>query len=115
MPLVDVTVMLDTINADGDRLLVSRGIRKAGTRVGIHVHQWGGHTCVISGTITDFAVNQEPMVFPAGTCHYMPPNLPMSAANLGYEDAVLIDTFIVPVGGDRITIVEPGYPGGPAN
>ena len=70
---------------------------------------------MISGTITDFAVNQEPMVFPAGTCHYMPPNLPMSAGNLGYEDAVLIDTFIVPVGGDRITIVEPGYPGGPAN
>lgn len=111
--LVDVTIMLDTLNADGDRLLVTRGVREAGTRVGIHVHEWGGHTCVLSGTITDFVQDREPSTFPAGTCYYMPPNTPMSAANLGDDDAVLIDTFVFPVGGEPITILEPGYPTGP--
>lgn len=106
--------MLDTINANGERLLITQGVRAAGTRAGIHVHQWGGHTCVLSGTITDFVEgHDEPMVFPAGTCYYMPPNTPMSAANLGDEDAILIDTFTLPVGGEPITILEPGYPGGP--
>ena len=107
--LVDVTTMLDTVNAEGERLLVVRGVRKAGTRVGIHVHQWGGHTCVLSGTITDFVEGREPSTFPAGTCYYMPPNTPMSAANLGDDDAVLIDTFVLPVDGEPITILEPGY------
>lgn len=107
--LVDVTTMLDTVNAEGERLLVVRGVRKAGTRVGIHVHQWGGHTCVLSGTITDFVEGREPSTFPAGTCYYMPPNTPMSAANLGDEDAVLIDTFVLPVDGEPIAILEPGY------
>lgn len=107
--LVDVTTMLDTVNADGERLLVVRGVRKAGTRVGIHVHEWGGHTCVLSGTITDFVEGREPSTFPAGTCYYMPPNTPMSAANLGDEDAVLIDTFVLPVDGEPIVILEPGY------
>ena len=111
--LVDVKIMLDTLNADGDRLLVTRGVREAGTRVGIHVHEWGGHTCVLSGTITDFVQDREPSTFPAGTCYYMPPNTPMSAANLGDDDAVLIDTFVFPVGGEPITILEPGYPTGP--
>ncbi len=95
-PLVDVTTMLDTITADGDRLVITRGVRLAGTRVGIHVHEYGGQTCVISGTITDFVEGQEPAVFPEGTCYYMPPNTPMSAANLEDVPAILIDTFKVP-------------------
>jgi hypothetical protein len=40
----------------------------------------------------------------------MPPNMPMAAANLGTEDAVLIDTFILPPGEPTITILEPGWP-----
>jgi hypothetical protein len=68
LPLQDVDIMLDTIDADGTRLLVERGVRKAGTRASIHVHQYGGLTCVIEGTITDFAEGMEPMLFPASTC-----------------------------------------------
>ena len=113
LPLQGVEIMLDTIDADGNRLLVERGVRKAGTRVGIHVHQYGGHTCVIEGTITDFADGIEPMLFPEGTCYYMPPNKPMAAANLGDKDAILIDTFILPPDAEPIFILEPGYPGGP--
>lgn len=104
--LVDVSTMLDTIDANGNQVIVSKGTRKAGTRVKIHVHEHGGHTCVLTGEITDFIEGQEPQKFPAGTCYYMPPNVPMSAANLGTVDAVLIDTFIVPKGAPTITILE---------
>lgn len=108
--LVNVTTMLDTIDSNGQRILVERGVRKAGTRVAIHVHEYGGHTCVLSGEITDFIEGHPPKRFPAGTCYYMPPNLLMTAANLGSEDAVLIDTFILPPGKPPMTIREPGYP-----
>lgn len=100
--------MLDTIDANGKQIIVTKGTRKAGTRVGIHIHEYGGHTCVLTGEITDFIEGHEPMKFPAGSCYYMPPNVPMSAANLGTEDAVLIDTFVVPPGASTITILETG-------
>lgn len=108
--LVDVKKMMDTVDVNGNRMLVERGVRKGGTRVAIHVHQYGGHTCVLSGEITDFMEGHPPSKWPAGTCYYMPPNLLMTAANLGTEDAVLIDTFILPPGAPTITIREPGYP-----
>lgn len=108
--LVDATIMLDTINSDGQRILVERGVRKAETRVAIHTHEYGGHTCVLSGEITNFMEGHPPKKSPAGICYYMPPNLLMTAANLGSEDAVLIDTFILPPGKSPITIRELGYP-----
>ena len=108
-PLANTTTMIDTVQTDGNRLLVMKGTRIAGTRVGIHVHEYGGHTCVLSGEITDFVEGKPNGNYPAGTCYYMPPNTPMSAANLGKKDAVLIDTFILPVGAPPITIMEPGY------
>lgn len=109
-PLSDVSTMIDTIQADGNRLVVWQGIRKAGTRAAIHYHDFGGHTCVLSGIVTDFTEGHEPMVFPAGTCYYMPPDIPMSAANLGDDDVRLIDTFILPPEADPTTILEPGWP-----
>ncbi|MFC4172505.1 cupin domain-containing protein [Microvirga sp. GCM10011540] len=110
LPLQDVSTMIDTIDANGNRLVVTKGIRKAGTRVGIHVHKHGGHTCVLSGEITGFMEGAKPHKWPAGTCYYMPPNTAMAAANLGEEDATLIDTFSLPPGEPTITILEPDYP-----
>lgn len=110
LPLQNVSTMLDTIDAYGNRLVVTQGTRKAGTRVAIHMHKYGGHTCVLSGQITDFVNGREPMEWPAGTCYYMPPDTLMSAANLGTVDAVLIDTFNLPPGEPTITIREPGWP-----
>merc|ERR1712086_867400 len=108
--LVGPKVMIDVLKADGMRLLVTKGTRKAGTRVGIHYHKFGGHTCVLSGVITDYIEGlAEPVVFPAGTCYYMSPGTLMSAANLGVEDAELIDTFSLPPGEKEIRVVEPGY------
>jgi quercetin dioxygenase-like cupin family protein len=108
-PLINTETMLDTTQSDGNRLLVTKGTRVAGTRVAIHVHQYGGHTCVLKGTITDFVEGKPNGIYPAGTCYYMPANTPMSAANLGTEDALLIDTFVLPFDVPPITIMEPGY------
>lgn len=108
-PMVGVTTMIDTVDADGKRLVVTKGVRKAGTRAGIHVHEHGGHTCVMSGEITDFVEGKPDSRWPAGTCYYMPPNTPMAAANLGKTDAILVDTFVLPPGRPTMTVLEPGY------
>ena len=108
LPEQEVTTMLDTIDANGNRLVIFKGTRMAGSRAAIHTHKYGGHTCVLSGVITDFVERHDVMEFPAGTCYYMPPNTLMSAANLGAEDAVLIDTFNQPLGTPFTTIREPG-------
>lgn len=109
-PLSDLAVMLDTVQADGQRLLVQQGIRKPGTRAPIHSHDFGGHTCVLSGTITDFVEGKEPLTISAGSCYYMPPDVAMTAANLGEEDVRLIDTFVVPPDAPAIIVLEPGWP-----
>jgi quercetin dioxygenase-like cupin family protein len=108
-PLDDVTTMIDTVNSDGNRLLVVQGTRKAGTRAAIHLHAYGGYTCVLSGVITDFIEGQPPMTFPAGTCYYMPPDVPMTAVNLGTGDARLIDNFALPPGIAPMTVLESGW------
>jgi len=110
--LLDVSTMLGTVKANGLQLTVIRGIRPAGTRVAIHTHEYGGHTCVLTGVLTDFVEGKEPATHPAGTCYYMPPDTLMAVANLGTEDVVLIDNYNLPVGAPTITIREPGWPGG---
>lgn len=109
LPLENRSTMLDTIQEDGNRVLVIQGIRKAGTRGPIHVHDSGGITCVLKGTATDFVEGHPPMPAPAGTCYYMPPNTPMSVANLGTEDVHLLDTFTLARGEPTIRILEPGW------
>ena len=99
------------IDSFGREVVIHRGIREAGTRVGIHIHEYGGYTLVLSGTITDYVEGMDPMVHGPGDWYYMPPNTPMSAANNDEsEDAELIDIFIVPPGQPEITIIEPGWP-----
>lgn len=108
--LVDLTVITDTIGVDGDRLLVQQGIRKPGTRAPIHYHDHGGRTCVLTGTITDFIEGMDPMIYPAGTCYDMPPDTAMTAANLGDEDVLLVDTFELPPEEPTIIVLEPNWP-----
>lgn len=103
------TTMIDTITSGGLRLIIMIGVRKAKTRVPIHKHNFGGWTCVLSGEIVDYLEGIKPdPKFPKGSCYYMPPNVYMTAANLGDTDAVLIDTFLVPLGKPYITFHEPG-------
>lgn len=107
--LQDVKMMLNATDTTGNRVYVTMGTRKAGTRAAIHTHPFGGHTCVLSGEITAYIEGQEPSKQAAGSCYLMPPNVPMAAVNLGREDAVLIDTFILPPGVDEIMLLE-DYP-----
>lgn len=109
LPLQDISTMIDTIDANGQRLYVIQGVRKPGTRSPIHVHEYGGHTCVLSGTMTDYMEGHEPMTVPAGQCYYMPPNTPMAAANLGTEDVRITDTFTLPPGAPTITVIDPDW------
>ena len=98
------------IDSFGREVIIHRGIREAQTRVGIHIHEYGGYTLVLSGTITDYVEGMDPMTHGPGDWYYMPPDTPMSAANEGTEDAELIDIFLVPPGQPSITIIEPGWP-----
>lgn len=108
-PLADTRVMMDIIDSKGMRVVVVQGTRKPGTRAPIHVHDFGGHTCVFSGEITIFMEGHAPQRQPAGTCYDMPPAMLMSAANLGREDVLLTDTFTVPPGQPLMTVREKDY------
>lgn len=106
--LVNITKLIDVVRPDGLQLLVGRGTRLPGTRVAIHIHEFGGFTCIISGEITDFVEGKKDVKYGPGECYYMPPNTPMSAANLGDEPVVLIDSFVVTPGQPVITKIESG-------
>jgi quercetin dioxygenase-like cupin family protein len=106
-PLYNSKVLLNVINSKGERVYITKGIRKKNTRVGIHVHKYGGYTLVLRGEITDFVEGIENKKYKAGSGYYMPPCTPMSACNLGKEDAELIDIFIGKPGEPFIDILEP--------
>ena len=107
--LVDSHTLLKTKNVYGDWVLMIKSIRKAGTRVGIHVHKYGGYTLILKGTMTDFVQGQENKTY-SNSGYYMPPCSPMAAANLGEEDVELIDIFIGPPGEPFIEVLEPEWP-----
>ena len=107
--LVNSTKLIDSIRPDGMQLLVFKGTRLPGTRVAIHVHEFSGFTCVLSGQITDFVEGNKKAIYGPGECYYMPANTPMTAANLGNEPSVLIDSFVVPPGKPVIQKIEPGF------
>lgn len=107
--LVDSNILLSTKNVNGDCVLMVKSIRKAGTRVGIHVHKYGGYTLILKGTMTDFVQGMENKTY-TNSGYYMPPCTPMAAGNLGEEDVELIDIFIGPPGEPFIEILEPDWP-----
>lgn len=111
-PLVNSKTLVDEIRPDGKRILAVRGTRLPGTRVPIHIHEFSGLTCVISGQITDFVEGQNDNVFGPGDCYYMPAATPMSAVNLGKDPAVLVDIFVLPVDEMPMKVIESGiqYP-----
>jgi hypothetical protein len=94
--LQEKSVMLDAVDERGNRVLVIRGKRLAGTRAAIHMHLVPGHTCILSGEITAFFEGREPTSHPAATCFILPEYRPMAAANLGTVDAMIVDHFSLP-------------------
>lgn len=105
--LSDETV-LDVTDADGMRHLVMRGVRAPGTRAPIHVHPFGGTTCVLEGQMTLYLEGSPEVTAKAGDCYWMPPGLPMSGGNTGSTNAVLHDIFTVPAGQAVWQVVERG-------
>lgn len=93
---------------NGWQLVTSRTVRQAGTRSPIHVHPHGGQTCVLSGEMTLYMDNAEPLVAGPGECYWMPPGRRMTGVNSAPGATFMIDTFLVPKGEQVWIVVEPG-------
>ena len=109
LPLTNVTTLLEVKISDGRIFRATKGTRKAGSRVGIHVHRYGGYTLVLSGEMTDFVEGRESKKYKSPSGYYMPPCTPMEAANLSDKDAEIIDIFIGDPGSPFIDILEPRW------
>ena len=105
---VDESVTLLNVLDDGLQHLVFRDTRSPGTRSPIHVHPYGGSTCVLSGQMTLYLQGSEPQIANEGECYWMPPGLPMTGVSSGDDYAVMIDNFAVPLGEPVWWVVEPG-------
>lgn len=92
----------------GWQLITSRTVRQAGTRSPIHVHPYGGQTCVLSGEMTLYMDGAEPLVAGPGECYWMPPGRRMTGVNSADSATFMIDTFAVPRGEQVWIVVEPG-------
>ena len=90
-------------------IISSRAARDVGTRAPIHVHPYGGQTCVLSGEMSLY-LDGEPINKKAGPneCYWMPAGRRMSAINTGSTASTFIDTFVVPEGEQVWIVVEPG-------
>ena len=90
-------------------LVTSRSVRDKGTRSPIHVHPFGGQTCVVSGEMSLYLEGTNE-VKPAGhgDCYYMPAGRRMSGVNSADSVTIMIDTFVVPKGEQVWIVVEPG-------
>lgn len=98
------------VNGSNFTLITHRTVRAHGTRAPIHIHPYGGQTCVIKGEMTLFMDGAEPARKVAGECYWMPARVRMSGVNTGKTDAVMFDTFLVPSEDDIWVIVEPDLP-----
>lgn len=112
--VVRSTLLVDTADSQGQQVLVYRDARAAGTRTPVHVHPYGGTTCLLKGQMTLFLEGFAPRTAKRGECYYMPAGPAMSGYNSGDRTAVFIDSFTVSAGQEVWEIIEPGkeYIGG---
>ncbi len=90
-------------------LVTSRSVRDKGTRSPIHVHPYGGQTCVVSGEMSLYLEGTEEIKTAGpGDCYYMPAGRRMSGVNSADKPTIMIDTFVVPKGEQVWIVVEPG-------
>lgn len=105
--LLEQSEMMRTSDGAGNTLVVARGVRPPHSRSPIHVHEYGGTTCVITGQMTLYMTGMAPLNAKAGQCYYMPAGPVMSGVNLGDTASVLIDSFRFPDKKEPWAIVEP--------
>lgn len=98
--------LLEAQDGKGNVVTVARTTRAPGTRTPLHLHEYGGSTCVLEGEMTLFLEGAEPRRAVAGQCYYMPAGKAMAGVNTGTVNAVMLDTFLVPLGMPVWTVVE---------
>lgn len=98
--------ILDTTDGEGNQVIVARTTRAPGTRTPLHLHEYGGTTCVLEGEMTLYLEGATPQKAVAGQCYYMPAGKAMAGINTGNVNAVMLDTFKVPAGRPVWTVVE---------
>lgn len=90
-------------------LVTSRSVREKGTRSPIHVHPFGGQTCVVSGEMSLYLEGTEEIKRAGpGDCYFMPAGRRMTGVNSADGVTIMIDTFVVPQGEQVWIVVEPG-------
>ena len=112
LPLQNTVKVMDEII--GDRhISVLTGVRKAGTRVGIHVNEGEGAIFFVGGKgrITDYMEGLPDSVKPVGSYGYLPSGIPKSEANLTTKNIRLMHILIAPSDESSIFYLEPGTPG----
>ena len=90
-------------------LVTSKSIRDKGTRSPIHVHPFGGQTCVVAGEMSLYleGTGQIQKAGP-GECYWMPAGRRMSGVNSADSITIMIDSFVVPKDSQVWIVVEPG-------
>lgn len=106
--LVDTSIEELNLIRDGQQVRVFRDMREAGTRSPIHVHPFGGWSCVVSGQAVLYVEGQTPQSAGPGECVEMPALVPMSNVNPGPGPSILLDSFVTPQGAPIWRIVERG-------
>ena len=106
--LVHTSEEILNVMRDGQQVRVYRDVREAGTRAPIHIHPFGGWTCVVSGQAVLYLDGSEPKFTGPGECVNMPAMTPMSNVNPGPGRAVLLDSFVTPPNAPVWRIIEVG-------
>ena len=109
--LVHTSQEILNVMRDGQQVRVYRDVREAGTRAPIHIHPFGGWTCVVSGQAVLYLDGAEPKKTGPGECVNMPAMTPMSNVNPGPGPAVLLDSFVTPPNAPVWRIIEVGLEG----
>ena len=110
-PVLAESIRVMDFTIDGKQHVINKDIRPAGTRAPVHIHPYGGSTCVMQGEMTLYMDGFDPVTKKAGECYWMPHSHRMSGVNTGTETAVMFDSFIVPIGAPTWQVVEPGMAG----
>ena len=103
------SLLLNQEHPSGNAIVIMKTIRSKETRTPIHQHPSSGTTCVISGEMSLYLEGAIPQKAIAGTCYAMPAGKKMAGVNTGNSDAVMLDIFFTPKGGEMWTIVEPHH------
>ena len=103
------SLLIKQEHPSGNDIVIMKTTRAMGTRTPIHEHPSSGTTCVISGEMTLYLEGASAQKAVAGTCYAMPAGKKMAGVNSGTSDAVMLDIFFTPKGGELWTVVDPHH------